>query len=129
MMMEELWSEFRGQSGLELASTLFLVIYVILAAGQNIWAWPVSLVGVTLYAIFCFQIGFYSEVPLQVYYFAISIYAFYNWKKSPVQNGRAAKERPVTGTTFREIIIWLGMGSVLTGIVYWILFNYTDTGI
>jgi nicotinamide mononucleotide transporter len=66
-------------SALEWIAVLSGVAYVILAAKESIWCWPVSLTGVTIYIFLCFQANLYSEMMLQIFYFAMAFYGWSQW--------------------------------------------------
>ena len=60
-------------------AVLFGVVSVLLSVRQNIWSWPTALVNVALYFVVFFQSGLYSDMGLQVVYFVLSIYGWYEW--------------------------------------------------
>ena len=79
-MWEIIWDNILATSALEFTAVGFLVSYVILAARQSPWCWPLSMVGVICYAIISFEAKLYAELPLQGFYIGISVYGWYHWK-------------------------------------------------
>jgi len=99
---------------LEIGAFVSLTAYVLLATRQVPLAWPVSMVGVVLYAIIAYRSQLYAELPLQVFYFSISIYGWYYWK----HGGRADTSLPVTttsGSLALRLLALAAVGTVLTG--------------
>jgi nicotinamide mononucleotide transporter len=73
------WLAAHGTSCLELVAVLFGVVSVFLSVRENIWSWPTALVNVALYFALFFRSGLYSDMGLQVIYFALSVYGWYEW--------------------------------------------------
>ena len=67
---------------LETLAVIFSVIYVILAAKENIWCWAAALISVGLYIYICCQAKLYAETGLQVFYFIMAIYGYFSWSKN-----------------------------------------------
>lgn len=67
-------------SQLEIVSVLFGLVYVILAARENIWCWPAAFIG-TGTAIFLFwDASLLMESALNVYYLAMAIFGWWQWR-------------------------------------------------
>lgn len=79
-------------SALEVAGFLTGVLGVALMARQHVWAWPVSLVNVALYAVVFRDARLYADMGLQVIYFVLCAYGWYHWTRGA---GPAA-QLPVT---------------------------------
>ena len=73
-------------SYVELIGTLFGFISVYLAARANILTWGTGIINELFLFIMFFQIQLYADMFLQVYFFAVTLYGWYNWKKKPEQN-------------------------------------------
>lgn len=73
-------------SYLELFSTFFGLISVYFAAKENILTWPTGIVGE--FGFFClfFQVGLYAGMLLQVIFFIVTLYGWYNWNKIKTEN-------------------------------------------
>ena len=67
---------------LETLAVIFSVIYVILAAKENIWCWAAALISVGLYIYICYQAKLYAETGLQAFYFIMAIYGYFSWSKN-----------------------------------------------
>jgi len=95
----------------EIFAVLFLLAYVLLAARESRWCWPVSIIGVVLYSIQAVKVQLYGEIPLQLYYVAVSVYAWFAWKGG---KGKKGKGLAVSRMTHRQWLLFLGSGTALT---------------
>jgi len=76
-----------GMGWLQWLAFIFGIIYVILAAQENVWCWPVGLVSVVI-AFFVYadpEIKLYSDALLQIFYAIMSIYGWWTWTRSTQQ--------------------------------------------
>jgi nicotinamide mononucleotide transporter len=55
------------------------IISVYLSVKQKIWSWPTALVNVALYFVVFRESKLYADMVLQVIYFALSLYGWYEW--------------------------------------------------
>lgn len=55
-------------SYIEFFGTIFNIICVYLVARNNIWNWPIGILGVILYIFLFYQIQLYSDLLEQVYF-------------------------------------------------------------
>ncbi|MCC6815927.1 MAG: nicotinamide mononucleotide transporter [Saprospiraceae bacterium] len=67
-------------SYIEFIATCSGIVAVYLAAKSNILTWPIGLINISLSFIVFWQVHLYSDVFLQIYFFAISVYGWYNWQ-------------------------------------------------
>ena len=96
-------------SYVELIGTLFGFISVYLAARANILTWGTGIINELFLFIMFFQIQLYADMFLQVYFFAVTIYGWYNWKKKPKQNS-------ITSISFTSKI-WI-TGTIIAGTLF-----------
>lgn len=73
------WLAAHGSSCLEAVAVLFGIVSVYLSTRENIWSWPTALINVGLFSVLFLETGLYSDTGLQVVYFALSIYGWYQW--------------------------------------------------
>ncbi len=106
------WLTAHGSSCLELVAVVFGVVSVLLSVKENIWSWPTALVNVALYSLLFYRTGLYSDMGLQVVYFVLSIYGWYEW----LYGGKGRTELHVSRTPRS---VWLALsgdrGRVLGG--------------
>lgn len=72
----ELIEQFR----LEEISVAFALLYVALAIRQSLWCWPAALISAALTAVVVLDARLYFQTALQVFYFAMAIYGWQQWR-------------------------------------------------
>jgi nicotinamide mononucleotide transporter len=58
---------------------IFALVYVILAAVENVWCWLFGILGSALSVYLCYAGDLFLESGLQVFYVFIGIYGWYEW--------------------------------------------------
>ena len=101
---------------LEIFAVIFTFICVYLTTKNKVSAWPVGIIGVTLFLILFLQIHLYAEVITQLVFLFQSFYGWYNWAKI-----RDKPPAPIDSLTTKERIGWGSSIFILTGILYEIL--------
>jgi len=71
-------------------SALFAVIYLAAAIRQNLWCWPAALISVSLWAAVDLDARLYMDFVLQVFYFAMAIYGWHQWRRGGPAHAGAA---------------------------------------
>lgn len=66
---------------LEQLSVAFAVAYLAFAIRQSLWCWPAALISVTLWAVVDLGAYLYMDFVLQIFYFAMGVYGWYEWLK------------------------------------------------
>lgn len=116
MILPCVWLEAHGSSCLELVAVLFGIVSVYLSTRENIWSWPTALVNVSLFFALFYRSGLYSDTGLQVVYFVLSIYGWYEW----LYGGANRTAISVSRTTRKTwmvlcaigVVAWAVLGSV-----------------
>ncbi|XZF14728.1 nicotinamide riboside transporter PnuC [Chitinophagaceae bacterium MMS25-I14] len=70
-------------SYIELVGTLFGLLSIWYASRANILTWSTGIVNEVALFILFFQVQLYADMMLQVYFFIVTIYGWYNWKQHP----------------------------------------------
>ena len=104
-----LWLSAHGSSCLEAVAVIFGIISVYLGTRQNIWSWPTALVNVALFFALFLESGLYSDTGLQVVYFVLSLYGWYEW----LYGGAGRTAITVTRTSRRTWTVLAGIGVVV----------------
>ena len=73
-------------SFVELIGTLFGLLSVYFASSANILTWATGIINEVFLFILFFQVQLYADMFLQVYFFVVTFYGWYNWKQKPKQN-------------------------------------------
>lgn len=111
-----------GMGWLQWLAFVFGIIYVMLAAREHVWCWPIGLISVVI-AFFVYadpEIRLYSDAILQIFYAIMSIYGWWSWTRT--KNGNTGFSDETEGTLEihewtlkRHLILW-GIGLVLAGV-------------
>jgi nicotinamide mononucleotide transporter len=64
---------------IEILAVVFGIVSVYLSTREHIWSWPTALVNVALYFVVFLEAKLYADMGLQVVYFALSLYGWYEW--------------------------------------------------
>lgn len=67
-------------STLEAAGVLFSVLYLVLAIRESLWCWPAAFISSVLTIVVMFGAQLYSESALNVFYAAMAVYGWYQWR-------------------------------------------------
>ena len=110
---------------LEILAAITGIISVYLSTRENIWSWPTALVNVTLYFIVFLDAKLYADMGLQVVYFALSLYGWYEW----LYGGENRTELHVSRVT-RSLGVRLALvGLAATGLLGTALARFTDAAL
>lgn len=72
---------------LEILSVAFALAYLVLAIRQSLWCWPAALISVVLATLVFFDARLYMESALQIFYFAMAIYGWQQWRQGKQDEG------------------------------------------
>ena len=89
-------------SPLEAVAAALGLINIILLIRRSIWNYAFGLVMVTLYAPIFFEQRLYSDALLQLFFIAVQIYGWWEWRRSADQAGEVIVER----LGWRGRILW-----------------------
>lgn len=103
------WLAAHGTSCLEVVAVVFGIVSVYLSTRENIWSWPTALVNVSLFTALFLESGLYSDTGLQVVYFVLSVYGWYEWLY-----GGADRTAITVSRTSRKTWVVLGVIAVIS---------------
>ena len=106
---------FAAMSWLEIAAVAFGLVYLVLAMRQNILCWAAGLVNVLLSLLLFFEQRLYPETALQLFYAAMSVYGWWQWKHGGRPGQSAGGGLPVSVWPWRYHT--LAVGGALVGAV------------
>jgi nicotinamide mononucleotide transporter len=95
---------------------IFGIVSVYLSTRENIWSWPTALINVSLFSALFLRSGLYSDTGLQVVYFVLSLYGWYEW----LYGGAGRTAIAVSRTTNKTwavvgalaVIVWGLLGTI-----------------
>ena len=103
----------------ESVAVLFSIIYVTLAAKQNIYCWGFAAISVILYIYICFTAQLFAETSLQIFYLFMAAYGYYNWSKSE-------KKIEVIQWSASKHLILILFGAIFTFLIGFYFTTYTS---
>src|SRR5688572_7261022 len=109
----------------EILAVVFGIISVYLSTRENIWSWPTALVNVSLYFIVFLEAKLYADMGLQVVYFALSLYGWYEW----LYGGENRTELHVSRATRSLGVRLLVIGAVSAAVLGTVLARFTDAAL
>lgn len=102
-LFEAVIEAWAATSGLEIVSVAFGLLYIILAARENLWCWPAAFIG-TGTAIFLFwDASLLMESALNVYYLLMAVFGWWQWQYGSKQKNEL--EISTWGTSQHAITI------------------------
>jgi len=123
-IFEAIIAQFHHTSWVEWVGTISGFICIYLAAKENIWNWPVSIISVIAYAFVFYESKLYGDTGLQVYFLATAFYGWYFWLLK-----KQTDDKPIESIPAKQwLVIAAGVG-ILTFLLSFYLKKYTDTDV
>lgn len=97
---------------------------IYLAARENIWNWPVSILSIIISALLFFQSQLFGDFILQFYFLFTAFYGWWFWIKR-----KREKEKPIVRIGLMHWIIAISVIVVLTVILGYLLDRFTPTNV
>ena len=94
------------------------ILYIILAAKENVWCWLAASISVCLYMYINYDLGYYSQSVLQIFYLFMAIYGYVMWNKLD-------PERIKEWSAKKHLFI-IFIGAIITFIIGFILTEYVE---
>lgn len=126
--MSDFWNTFLinllNTSWLEAIAVVLGIASVWYARRENILVYPTGIVSVLIYVYICFYSRLYADAGINFFYFAMSVYGWYNWTRK----GSVDEVLHISVNTRRQQLLSI----VLTFVSYWViigliwLFNHSD---
>ncbi len=110
---------------LEGLSTLFAIIYLVLAIKQNIWCWFFGIISTVIFFYLMLQGKLYMEAVLQIFYIIISFYGIWKWKNGDTNNGTNSQLK-ITSWNLNQHLVAIALIFGLASLSGYLLNTYTD---
>lgn len=131
MSLHEVWEKFisnvQQTSWQEWVSTITQIASVWYARKNNILVFPTGIIGVLLAAWLYFfnsHPPLYADGTLNIYYFIMSVYGWYNWVQ---KKDEAHFTYPISWCNKRELSMGALLFLVSWGVIYFALIKITDS--
>jgi nicotinamide mononucleotide transporter len=108
---------------LEAAGVLFGVLYLVLAIRESLWCWLAAFIASVLSVVVFFDVRLYSEAGLNVFYAAMAVYGWYQWRFGRRNGDDAGAGLRITTWPWRmhllaitgSVLLSLVLGAVMSG--------------
>jgi nicotinamide mononucleotide transporter len=101
------------------------IVSVYLSVKQRIWSWPTALVNVALYFVVFREQKLYADMGLQVIYFVLSLYGWYEW----LYGGEHRTELKVSRADSRMAITLTAIAVAGVAVLGTLFARYTDAAL
>ncbi|HOW31671.1 MAG TPA: nicotinamide riboside transporter PnuC [Bacteroidales bacterium] len=122
-LFDSLYQGLLATTWLEIVAVVMGILSVFFARNESIWTYPTGIVNVLIYVYLCFVAGLFADMGINVFYFGMSVYGWYNWSR----RDENAKHVPITKLTVNQWIINVALVLFFFGILWYILDNYTPS--
>lgn len=108
-------------SWLEIAAVILGIAYLLLAMRENILCWYAALGSTILFMIVFWQVYLYMEAGLQIYYMAMAVFGWYQWRSGDSQDALL-----ITRWSANKHVLTVVGTLIASGISGYILATQTD---
>ncbi len=123
--LQQAWNTLIHSSWIDLGALISGILYVTLAAKENVWCWLAGLINVALFFVIAFNAQMYSDVGLQVVYFGLTLYGWQQW----LANKNKEDALKITKTSPKLWSILIAITLCATILLYFLLDRFTDTDV
>jgi nicotinamide mononucleotide transporter len=111
-------------SPVETAGVLLSVLYLVLAIRESLWCWPAAFLSSALTIAVMFGARLYSEAALNVFYAAMAVYGWYQWRYGGARSGRDTL--PIGVWPLSTHVVAIGGSVGLSAVVGLLMSRYTN---
>lgn len=116
--------EIQQLSQLEAAGVFFSVLYLVLAIRESLWCWPAAFLSSVLTIVVMFGARLYSEAALNIFYAAMAVYGWYQWRYGGKASG--AGELPIGVWPLKVHAAAIGGSIAMSAVIGWLMSRYTE---
>lgn len=108
-MVSVLWSAIADLPPLELTAVVLAIAYLVLAIRESLWCWPCAFLSTAIYVYLYYDVALFSESILNVYYMAMAVYGWFQWRTGRGDSGRLIRR----WTVARHAVLILVVGALV----------------
>lgn len=124
----EIWNSFYEQlletTWLEFIAVICGITSVWFSKQENILVYPFGIISVVIFVYLTYEYGLYAETGINVYYFIMSVYGWWNWKNT---KDIARSQIPITKSSSGGHIVNICTFLFAAGFIYIMLIKFTDS--
>ncbi len=128
LSLQEIWQQFitnvQQTKWPEWVSTVTQIASVWYARKNNVLVYPTGIIGVLIAAYLYYSKSVYADGTLNVYFFLMSVYGWYNWmQKKDIKHFTY----PISWCSKKELSFGIAIFLFAWGIIYFVLLKITDS--
>ncbi len=108
-------------TGTELIAVLFGLLSVWFMKKEKILVFPFGIINVLMYAYICYITGLYAYASINIFYFVMSAYGWYNWTRKKEDSLK------ITRCSLKERLFYSGLIIIFFFILWFLLVRFTDS--
>lgn len=130
-LLTDVFNALLAQSGWEWLAASLGVLYVIFAAKESIWCWPMAFVSTIIYTVLFWEGQLPMQALLNFYYMGMAVYGFMLWRKHD-DSGETLK---ISTRPLKFHLLFIGSGLILSYLIAQYLISletrlpYLDAGV
>jgi len=109
---------------LEVIAVFMGLASVIFSKKENILVYPTGIISVLIYVYLFFEVKLYADTGINLFYFGMSIYGWYNWSRKSKDT-----KIDISKNTRNQNILVIVSILILWYFLYFLLSNYTDSDV
>ena len=119
--MEEIIQLFSGSNfyWIEIPAAFFGILYIILAAKENIWCWLFAAISTLLQMFIFYQNGYPAQSALQIFYLIMAVYGYIMWNKKD--------QEEIKEWTTKTHLYLMFIGSIMIFVIGFILTEFFES--
>ena len=94
----------------EVPAVVLAILYLVLAARENIWCWGAAFASTAIYIYVFFDVNLFLESALQIYYLAMAVYGWYQWRQP---TGQSSTLPISTWSLKKHIVVIAATGAIV----------------
>lgn len=120
--MNDFVRQLAETSAAEVIAALLGLAYLLLAVRRNLLCWLCAFLSTGIYLVLFARIGLYMQSLLNVFYLAMAVYGFLEWRRGRTASGAMRIER----WGWRQHVLAAAAVTLATVVNGWLLVAYTD---
>jgi nicotinamide mononucleotide transporter len=120
--VNELLAQLPAISPWEALGAALGLAYLLLAVRRNLWCWLCAFASTSIYLVIFARAALYMQAALQIFYLAMAVYGFIEWKRGRTQSGELAIQSWGARRHAAAALVVIA-ATTLNG---WLLIRYTD---
>ena len=113
-------------SAWEMIAVVLGITYLLLAVRESLWCWYAAFFSTAIFLYLFWDVNLLMESALQVYYLAMAVYGWWQWRGGGSNGQEAALELPITRWPLRNHIMAIGAVGLASLLSAALLTQYTQ---